>query len=107
MMLGTFVGKFAFDYEINEWYEFVETHWKKVDRHVVTRDMCRYILTNPNEFLRKIASSSLSPFIEENVKLVAMNLFVEESWRHSSPRLDFQNGYFDFTSHTLLPHSYD
>jgi hypothetical protein len=66
-MLGTFVGKFAFDYEINEWYEFVETHWKKVDRNVVTRDMCRYILTNPNEFLRKIASSSLSPFIEENI----------------------------------------
>lgn len=80
-MLKIFVSLFASDYDASQWYQYVGTHWKRVQKNVISRNLCNYVSKHPDKLAQKILSSSLIPYVEENVKLLAMNLPIEDKWR--------------------------
>lgn len=105
-MVEVFVGKLAYDNSTNVWYQVTGKYWNKVQRTIISRELCRFILNNPEKFKRKIPASSILSFVKENMELLSMNLPIEKEWRDYPVGLNFNNGYLEFSTGNLCVHSY-
>lgn len=105
MLTQEFKSSLCFDSEVQKWYKYNGTYWKKLSNEDINEIITDYFCENELKFDSTISLRSLNSFISQCLKRLKYRLKVDDSMKIFPFGINFKNGYFVPATKKVLPHT--